>query len=306
MKPHRKLILPLLLALTGAPAIAAAPATLPAITDADPAVWVVKDKDTTIYLFGTVHALDGRQAWFNDEVKAAFDGSSELVLEVLTPEDPAAMQPLLAKYAYNASGPTLTSKLSPKGRAALAAMLKTYGMGPTALDRFKPFFAALTLSSLQFQKMGLKADSGAEAVLRQAAVAGHKQVGALETLDYQMSLFDALAEPEQVALLEQTLAQGDGEGPQDIAALVSAWSHGDADRVAAILRKTDTDSPALYKLLLVGRNRNWAQWIQQRLARPGTAFVAVGAGHLAGPDSVQRVLKARGIRSHRVAHIERP
>ncbi len=304
MKSLRQLAFPLLLALTGAPAIAA-PA-LPAIADADPAVWVVKDKDTTIYLFGTVHALDGRQAWFNDEVRAAFEASSELVLEVLTPDDPATMQPLLAKYAYNASGPTLTSKLSPKGRAELAAMLKTHGMGSTALDRFKPFFAALTLSSLQFQKMGLKADSGAEAVLRKTAIAEHKSVGALETLDYQMSLFDALSEPEQIALLEQTLAQSDGEGPEDIAELVSAWSHGDADRVAAILRKTDASSPALYKLLLVARNRNWAQWVQQRLARPGTTFVAVGAGHLAGPDSLQRMLRARGIRAIRVAHIERP
>ena len=304
MKPLRQLILLLFLAFGGTPALAAPLA--PAIVDADPAVWVVKDKDTTIYLFGTVHALDGRQTWFNDEVKAAFEASDELVLEVLTPDDPASLQPLLAKYAYNPSGPTLTSKLSPKGRVALAAMLKTYGMAPGALDRFKPFFAALTLSSLQFQKAGLKADSGAEAVLRQAAIAEHKTVGALETMDYQMSLFDALAEPQQLALLEDTLAQRDGDGPEDIAELLGAWSHGDADRVATILRKTDASSPALYKLLLVGRNRTWAQWVQQRLSRPGTAFVAVGAGHLAGPDSVQRVLKARGIRSQRLAHIERP
>lgn len=302
MKLVRKLVLPVIFALTGAPA-AAAPAA-PAMVDADPAVWVVRDQDTTIYLFGTVHALDGHQAWLNDEVKTAFDASSELVLEVITPDDPATMQPLLAKYAYNAGGPTLTSKLSPKGRVELAAMLKKYGMQPTTLDRFKPFFAALTLTSLQFQKMGLKADSGAEAVLRKAAVAQHKSVGALETLDYQMSLFDALPEPEQVALLEQTLAEGDGEGPGDITALVNAWSRGDAEKVAAILRQADTNSPALYNLLLVGRNRHWAEWIDQRLARPGIAFVAVGAGHLAGPDSVQRFLKARGIRSKRIRHVE--
>lgn len=297
MKLFRKL--GLLLALTGAPAAAA---TAP--VDADPAIWVVKDKDTTLYLFGTVHALDGKRAWLNDEVKTAFDRSNELVLEVITPDNPATMRPLLAKYAYNASGPTLTSKLSPKGRAELAAMLKKYGMPPAALDRFKPFFAALTLTSLQFQKMGLSADSGAEAVLRKAAVAQHKGVSAIETLDYQMSLFDALPEPEQIKLLEQTLAEGEGESPADIANLVAAWAKGDAERVATILRQADTNSPALYNLLLVGRNRQWAEWIGRRLDRPGTAFIAVGAGHLAGPDSVQHFLKARGIRSKRLAHVE--
>ena len=73
-----------------APAPAAAPAAATAaLPDADPAIWVVKDPDTTIYLFGTFHALDGKSDWFNEEVKTAFDASSELVLELPDIEDKA-------------------------------------------------------------------------------------------------------------------------------------------------------------------------------------------------------------------------
>ncbi|QNN66102.1 TraB/GumN family protein [Sphingomonas rhizophila] len=282
--------------------LAAAPglAATTALPDADPAIWMVKDKDTTLYLFGTVHALDGKQDWLNDEVKTAFDASSELVLEVITPDNPAELMPLLSKYAIDTSGRTLTSKLAPKYQAALAAALKRHNLKPQHLDLYKPFFASIMLSSLDFNQAGFTAEAGAEAVLRKQATAQGKRIDAVETMDKQMSFFAALDEPKQIALLEQTLGEGGSKINQDIGRLVAAWSRGDADRVAAELRAADTDSPELYRLLLVDRNREWADWIDRRMDQPGTVFMAVGAGHLAGPDSVQQFLKKRGIRSKRL------
>ena len=288
--------------LAAAPLAAAVPATPP--VDVDPALWVVRDADTTIFLFGTVHALDGKQAWLNDEVGAAFDASDELVLEVITPDDPKVIAPLLAKYATNVDGPTLTSKLSPRGQTALAAALKRHGLPATAFDRYKPFFASVALSALDFDTVGFTSQDGAEAVLKKRALAERKALGEVETMDLQMSFFDALTEPQQIALLEDSLKDSSEEVSQDLNRLVGAWGRGDADEVAAILRDADTDSPALYKLLLVDRNRQWAEWIDRRMKQPGTVFMAVGAGHLAGPDSVQHFLKARGIRSARVPHAE--
>src|SRR6476659_80940 len=88
-------------AFLGGAARAAPAAALP---DAEPAMWVVKDKDTTIYLFGTFHALDGKHAWFNDEVKQAFDASDDVVLEIITPDDPAQMLPSLKRFAFTPPG----------------------------------------------------------------------------------------------------------------------------------------------------------------------------------------------------------
>ena len=119
---------PLALAVA-APAIAAAPAALP---DADPAMWVVKDDDTTIYLFGTFHVLDGKADWFNEEVKVAFDAADEVVLEAIMPEDPAAAAPLIQKYALDTSGKPLSAKLSVEGRARFAQLLEGMGAPATA------------------------------------------------------------------------------------------------------------------------------------------------------------------------------
>lgn len=267
--------------------------------DLDPAIWVVKDADTTIYLFGTVHALDGKGDWFNDEVKTAFDASDELVMEIITPEDPAAVAPLLQKYAIDTSGKTLTSKLSPKHQTMLAAKLKTIGMPPAALDKFRPFFAAMTLTVLDMQVLGINPESGVEKVLTKAAKDRKIGIGEVETMEAQMAMLGALEEKEQVRLLEKTLEES-AEAKETLNKLIASWGKGDADAVAALLNETNSDSPALYKLLISDRNKAWADWIDRRLDQPGKVFMAVGAGHLAGPDSVQRYLKDKGIASSRV------
>ena len=275
------------------------PALAQARPDLDPAMWVVKDADTTIYLFGTVHALDDKGDWFNDEVKTAFDASSELVMEIITPEDPSAVAPLLQKYAIDASGKSLTSKLSSKHQMMLAEKLKGFGMPPAALDRFRPFFAAMTLSVLDMQRLGINPENGAEKALTKAAKERKIAIGEVETMEKQMAMLNALEEKEQVRLLEKTLDES-AEVKETLDKMMSAWGKGDADAVAALVNETNTDSPALYKLLIADRNKAWAEWIDTRLDKPGRVFMAVGAGHLAGPDSVQRYLKDKGIASSRV------
>ena len=299
MNRLRRWILPLL-ALVGAPA-AAATAPAPGPADLDPALWVVKDADTTIYLFGTVHALDGRGEWFNDEVKTAFDASNELVLEVVIPDDPAPLQAIITRIALEPTGPSLTDKLSPHGRTRLAAALKKHQMPPAALDRYKPFYAEMIISSLEVTGLGLTRDSGVEMTLTRAATTAKKPISGVETMDFQLGLFANLSEKEQLRTLEDSLREI-GTLPGTIGTLTRAWGRGEASKVAALLGETDKDSPELFKSLVVDRNRHWASWIAERMKQPGTLFMAVGAGHLAGPQSVQHALTAYGLRATRVPH----
>ncbi len=268
--------------------------------DLDPAVWVVKDADTTIYLFGTVHVLDGKGDWLNDEVKASFDASSELVLEIITPEDPASMAPLLQKYALDIGGKPLTQKLSPKHQKLFAERLTKLGMPATALDMFRPFFAAMTLSVVEMQQLGFNPESGAEKILTTAAKAKGMKIGEVENIEMQMQMLNALPEAEQIRMLEKALDDDSGKAMDTVKRMIAAWGKGDPDTVAKIMNEDEADSKALYELLLVNRNKNWAEWIDNRLDQPGTVFMAVGAGHLAGGESVQRFLKDRGIASTRV------
>ncbi len=289
-------------ALSAAPAAAQSTAPAPAaLPDVDPALWVVKDADTTIYLFGTFHALDGKTAWFNDEVRAAFDRSSKVYLEVLKPEDPASMAPLMQKYAMASDGKALTSKLSEKGRKDFAAALASLGAPPTAFDQFKPFFASMMLAVLGAQKIGKTGEQGAEAVITAAAKQINKPVDQLETLEFQMGMFDALPEAEQIRLLEYTAATMD-EMPAVFARMTSLWNSGDAEGFATLINEMQGQSPALHETLLAKRNATWAKWIENRLKAPGTVFVAVGAGHLAGKDSVQDYLAKSGTKTARIAY----
>lgn len=267
--------------------------------DLDPAVWVVKDADTTIYLFGTVHALDGKGDWLNDEVKDSFDKSSELVMEIITPEDQAALLPLLQKYAMETNGKTLTSRLSAKHQALYSERLTSMGLPATAFDTFKPFFAAMTLTVLDMQKLGIDPEQGAEKVLTKAAKAKGMKIGEVESIEQQFQMLGSLSEADQVKMLESTLEEQE-KSKETITKLIAAWGKGDHETVGTLMNDGEKDSKALYELLLVNRNKNWAEWIDKRLDQPGTVFMAVGAGHLAGPDSVQKFLKDRGIKTDRV------
>ena len=284
------------IAPTAQPAPAAAK-----LPDTDPALWVVKDSDTTVYLFGTFHALDGKTDWFNDEVKAAFDRSSKVYFEIVKPENPAEMAPLVQKYWMATDGKPLTSKLSEKGKKDLAAALASVGGTTAMVEPMKPFAASMVLAALGMQKVGKTGEQGAEAVITAAAKSSSKPVDQLETIEFQMQLFDKLPEAEQVKMLEHAAATF-GDMEQTFAKMTKAWNNGDAEGLAAMMNEMETQSPAMHQLMLTGRNATWAKWIEERMKTPGTVFVAVGAGHLAGKNSVQDYLAKSGIKTTRVKY----
>ena len=267
--------------------------------DADPAMWIVRDDDTTIYLFGTFHLLDGRP-WFNDEVKTAFDGSDELVLEALLPDNPADIAPVIMRYAVDPNGRKLSERLSPEQNRMLGEALAGFGVPAAALDSYEPWFVTLTMMTLTAQKMGISGQQGADATLAAAARERGIPLAQLENVDFQMRLLDEVPEAQQVAQLQQVLESID-EVDDMMGPMLAAWSTGNVEQLVNIMKEHEALDPAFHERIFKMRNSNWAEWIDSRLDRPGTVFVAVGAGHLAGDDSVQELLKSRGITSQRVA-----
>jgi uncharacterized protein YbaP (TraB family) len=290
----KKFILAAALAAVAFPAFAEAPRA-----NVDPAIWVVKDKDTTVYLFGTVHALDGKQDWFNDEVKKAYDSSQELVVEALMPADPAQFQAKVLSLAMDKSGKPLSAKLKPENARLLAAELGKMGAPANAFDQFEPWFASLQMAAIVMQKLGMKPETGVESILKDAAKKDGKSVGELETFEWQLRLFDSLPEDLQIAMLNDSI-EGMADAETEMAKLLKTWSTGDIDNLAKLMNDAMLEYPALGKVLLADRNSRWAEWIDKRLDKPGTVFMAVGAGHLGGPDSVQAMLAKRGIKSKRL------
>jgi uncharacterized protein YbaP (TraB family) len=281
-----------------APQAAAAPASK--AVDADPALWVVKDKDTTIYLFGTVHVLKPGLSWFDEAVKKAFDASDTLVLELVMP-DAATMQSLVMKLGIDPTGPTLTEKLPADDRPLFAKDLADLGLPAAALDRFEPWLAATELSVLPLAKLGYSPANGPETVLTDAAKAAGKPVIGLETAEQQLSYLDGLPADAQMSFLTSTLKDVP-KADQEFNTMVADWAKGDPAALAKVLNDDLDSQPQLRKTLLTDRNARWANWIVDRMKTPGTVFIAVGAGHLAGDGSVIADLAAKGVAVKRVRY----
>jgi uncharacterized protein YbaP (TraB family) len=269
----------------------------PAPETVRPALWKVTKGRTVIYLFGTVHALPAGVPWLDGKVADALEHSDTLVTEIIE-QDPTVMRDIVAKTAMLPQGPSLRDSLDPKGRAVVEKALTASGLPVAAFDRFRPWYAAVALSTLPLLKSGYDPANGVDTTLSAHARDAHKTHEALETAEYQLNLFNQLPQEAQKRYLYEVAVDADTI-PQDLAKMIREWKAGHAEELARLMNEDESD-PALLQLLLINRNRNWAHWIKARLERPGTVLVAVGAGHLAGAGSVQDQLAKLGVKVTRV------
>lgn len=262
-----------------------------------PALWKLSDADTTIWLFGTVHALPANVGWYRGEVAIAFEGAKELVTEI--PEtSPQDMSSVVLTKALLPKGQTLRGLLDADQRGRFEKALASLGLPASALDPYEPWYAAITLASLPIVRSGFVPENGVESLLStRASTLGHPREG-LETAEYQLGLFDSLPMDVQKRYVLE-VADNLPTISDDLGRIIEAWKTGDAENLARLMNEQE-DDPAIMEALMFRRNRAWADWIKSRLDRPGSVFIAVGAGHLAGPGSVQDELKARGLTVQRV------
>ena len=265
-----------------------------------PALWQVSDKDTTVYLFGTIHLLPKDYAWRTPKFEKALAGSQSLVVEtIVDSNNPAALAGEMARLGFRSGLPPLAARVPPAKRAMLEAAIAKTGVPRAAFDRMETWAAAFLLLGTQFKDLGLSGEAGVETVLRSAFTSAGKPIGQLETNAEQLGLFDTLPESAQLSLLEGAL-EAPGEMRGEFQGMLAAWARGDVARIGATFNEDLAGSPELREALLRRRNINWARWIQRRMASPGSVLVAVGAGHLAGSDSVIAMLERDGYRVRRV------
>lgn len=272
-------------------------ATIP--DDPDPALWVLKDKDTTIYLFGTVHILKPGLSWFDEAVKDAFDGSEELVIEMIEP-DSAAMMKIVSDLAIDKTGVPLRDKLSAEDRADYEAAMTSLELPVNAFDPLEPWFASVSMSLVPLMKSGYDTNSGVEDALTSNAKATNMKIIGLETPEQQLGFFDNLPEDVQIRFLNFNVDSIDdmADGMEN---MVAAWANADINALAELMN-AGLDEKILYDTLLSNRNADWAEWVDNRMDQPGTVFMAVGAGHLAGDASLQAQLAKRGFKVKRVKY----
>ncbi|MEP0191050.1 MAG: TraB/GumN family protein [Erythrobacter sp.] len=281
------------------PVTAATDALVEETGTAGPALWKVSDEDTTIYMFGTVHVLPDDVNWYTESLASAIDASDTLVTEIdMSPEALAAAQQSIGAKGVLPQGVSLRSLMSEEQRATYEAALTAQNIPVENLDPLKPWLASLSIGQIAFSRAGIKTENGTEEVLERL-IGDEKKRVALETIEFQFSVFDTMPQDAQLRYLIETATEVDSLA-SSLNAIIDEWAVGDVEGVATLLNEALEGEPEFANALLYDRNKTWSEWIDTRLDEPGTVFMAVGAGHLAGEKSVQDYLSARGIQTVRV------
>lgn len=274
-------------------------AILSHLAHAEPALWSAHSGTATIYLFGTVHLLKDDTHWRSPRIERALSESGELWLEVPDAANKDALVALVRQFGMDAAHP-LSTRLDPATLAHLQAVAARLGIGQVAvLEPMRPWMAGMFLSIQQAQSGGYDKVQGVDTLLQQDMAKSNRPVFGLETVQQQLRYFASLTPEAEVQMLDQALDEID-QGTQALDDIVTAWSAGDQDRIAQLMDAGFRDrDPVAYQALLIDRNVAWAKRLKERLAGNGVAFVAVGAGHLAGQDSLQSKLEELGVKVER-------
>ncbi|MGF1454304.1 MAG: TraB/GumN family protein [Alphaproteobacteria bacterium] len=284
------------------PAPARAEGVRPALTTpAQPAIWRVAKDGQQGWLFGTMHALPD-VTWKTATIEGAIREADVFVFELeIDRVDLSRVRELVLKYGFIEDGRTLPDIVNARRWAQVADLAAGLGLARdeiAALLPMRPWYASLYLTNRFFSNEGFAAGRGVEESLLADLRAGNRRTMSLETAEQQLAFLDGLSEPIQVAMLEATVR--DLREKPDIARdMLRHWAGGDTQQLADLLNDALKDYPEAYDALLVARNRAWIPAIMDLMASGQTIFVAVGAGHLVGRDSVVALLEAQGYQVNR-------
>ncbi|WP_100656776.1 TraB/GumN family protein [Alteromonas flava] len=257
-------------------------------------VWKVTHAGNTVYIGGTVHILSQEDYPLPKEYKAAYQKAQKLVFET----DMAAIESLefqqktLLEMTYQ-DGRTFKDTLSEPVSSAVEKHLSARGVPVENLLPFKPSLLSITLSMLEFQVIGLNSQ-GVDKYFSTLAMGDNKAIGWLESPDQQLEFLAGLGRGQEDQLIAYTLAEIETL-KASVDELRQQWRAGDMQGLAASnIDEMVAKFPAIYNDLLLARNTQWIPQIKAMLEDQTTEFVLVGVLHLAGPDSVLKMLEADG------------
>lgn len=257
--------------------------------------WEITSGNKTVYMFGSIHIAKPDFYPLPAQVQAAYKKAAVLAVEV----DASApgVQEKLTPYMTYAAPDKLQNHLTPQTWKQLG---DTIGPNAEAMQSLKPVIVATALSIGFMQQLGYDAQSGIDMHFLNQAKADKKTIQEFESAEFQGQVLTSLNDAEGDAVLAQTLTSlKNGEMKQQLDGMVSAWRSGDAVKLANLLRESsskDIGSEKMMKKLFDERNIGMAEKVLQLLESGKPAFIVLGAGHMAGPNSIVDLLQKKGIK----------
>ncbi len=203
------------------------------------------------------------------------------------------------KNGFVTTGPTLTEQLPADKRGAYLKAVTDLGADPRNFDRMKPWLVGVTLSLAPIQKLGYDPKNGPETVLAEAARRRTSRSPGWKPPNSRSASSTPVAKgADRVPDLDhRRLPRRRGNGRDG-----RRMGQGDPDALAKTMNGKPEGLARGRQDPADDRNARWATWIKQVWPSPAPVFIAVGAGHLAGNDSVQAQLAKQGIKAQRIAY----
>ena len=277
----------------------------PARADGPP-LWRVETGEVTFHILGTIHLLPRDVEWMTPEIIAGFEASDNLVLEaVIEPRDSRLVRFLIAQKGTFKDGKTLKDQIGEEEYLRLVGQADAFGFPERLLRYYKPWVASAVMTTQFAQTHEIDPDYGVESVLMREARRAGKPLKELEELFEHYSFLADFPMDVQVKMLAQTLDEL-ATFPDTFATLIAAWSQGDLEALEGILHEFLLKSPEVYEQLIPVRNRLWVGRIMKLARQRESSFIAVGAAHLIGPDSLITMLEAKGYEIERIDNQGKP
>jgi len=278
------------------PALLQTPATLNFSASGNNFLWKVKGNNNTVYILGSLHLAKPEFYPLDEKIENAFESSDALVVEVdIGKQDPYLLQQKFFEKGMYYGSDTIADHLSKETFELAKKKLASLGMDISYMIMYKPWFLAINLVTLELIKLGFDPNYGIDKYFMDKA-RGNKDILELETVDFQIGLFDGFNDSQQELLLFSTLLDIDII-EQEMEKMISFWQSGDAEGLEKILRRGLDEHPQIlpiYEKLFYERNKSMTKKIETFLADGRDYFVVVGAGHLVGKEGIIELLKEKG------------
>jgi uncharacterized protein YbaP (TraB family) len=259
-------------------------------------LWSLQTKKNTVYFLGSVHVMKSDAYPLAPEIERAYEDSKKIVFETDVDEasDPAVQAKMMTLGLY-INGQTLKENVSEETYKLLEEKAVAAGIPMASFDRFRPWFCALTLSVMEFQKLGFLPTYGVDTYFFTKAKKAGKEIIPLESTEFQLNLFAEMVDLQQESFLRQTLEELEVIATM-ASDMVDAWTAGDLDKMDSIMKMSFKEHPDIYNRFVVERNKKWISKIEHLINQDGNAMVIVGAGHLVGTKNLLDLLRAKGYR----------
>ncbi len=258
-------------------------------------LWKIEGEKLTqpSYLFGTIHLIDSANYFLPNGLENAIDASKEVVFEVDMREledDPFAMFDMVPNLMME-NDTFLNTLLTREDYQIIEDKLRTKRFPLMMFENTKPMFLTFVIE-LDFMPGALKNETyfSYEKELSKLAEEKNISVSSLETVEYQINLFDSIPYKAQAEILVKTILEGDN--PSHLNAIIELYKKQNIQELYKMIKK-DKLTSKYEKYLFTNRNKNWIPIIEDKISKQPTVF-AVGAGHLCGKKGVINLLRNKG------------